>query len=399
MVVRSAVVGAGVISRTHLSGIQENPRTELVGICDLDEEAANQRAREFGTLAVTDLSRLLDLDLDCLHICTPAQTHFELASRAIEKGVAVIVEKPATVTADEIEQLAALARENDVPATVVHNNLYNPAVRKVRRLIDEGELGDILGVDVIYSGLTPPDSENRGSWVFDLPGGEFEEGLPHPIYAALGTGGYPESEDAISAQTALSREYEDGFSYDQAQVQYVSESGTLCTVKILSDNRPQRLVIVHGTEQSVIVDRVNQSVYTIDEDHTASIVSRSMKSLDVSLAQFTSSAENAKMVLESQLDDSWEQQTTNNAHFAIFDEFVDAIESGGEVPVPLEESVWTIRIMEAVRDAARRSTSAGERETADAEADDAAASDGEAADAASGDADAAEDETSVTLGD
>lgn len=353
MAVRTAVVGGGTVSRAHLAGVQKNPDMELVAICDLDEERARERAREFGTMAETDYTSLLD-ELDCIHICTPVQTHFEIAKRAIEAGVAVVIEKPSTVTVEEIERLQELSSEHDVPATVIHNHLFYPAVRKVREMIDSGELGEIRSVNTLYAGLTPPDQVNRGSWVFDLPGGEFEEGLPHPIYSILGIGGLPASEADVSAQTVLSREYDDEFSYDQAQVQYVAENGALCNVTMLSETLPQRLHVITGSKQSIVLDEINQSVSRIDEDYTSSVVARSKKSLDVSAAQLTSTLENAKSVAVSQFDDSWENEAKTNSHCAIFDQFVDTIESGDDAPVSLEQSKWTIRLLEEIRESARR---------------------------------------------
>ncbi|MFC6718282.1 Gfo/Idh/MocA family protein [Natrialbaceae archaeon GCM10025810] len=370
MGIRTAVVGGGTVSRAHLAGAQKNPRTELIAVCDLDEDRARERAREFGTMAVVDYTELLD-DVDYIHVCTPVQTHFEIAKTAIEAGVGVVIEKPSTVTSEEIERLDELAAENDVPATVIHNHLFFPTVRKVREMIAAGELGRITSVDVVYAGLTPPDMVNRGSWVFDLPGGEFEEGLPHPIYTALGVGGWPASEDDISAQTVRSRDYDDDFAYDQAQVQYVSESGTLCHVTMLCDTLPQRLQIINGSEQSIVLDEINQSIFRLDEDYTRSTLARSMKGFDVSLSQVTSTIDNARSVATSAVDDSWETAAETNSHFAIFDRFVDAVESGADVPVPLEQSKWTIKIMEEIRESAvgDRVVSAASDEVDDADGD------------------------------
>jgi len=352
MVVRSAVIGTGNVSRTHLTGIRSNPSAELVAVCDIDGEAARRTAREFGARAETDVSRLLEDDIDAIHICTPVQTHFNIARQAIEADVAVLIEKPATTTVEEVEQLAELSREHNVPVSVVHNHLFGPAVRQAQSMIDSGDLGRVKGVSTIYAGLTPPAMENRGSWVFELPGGEFEEGLPHPIYSVLGLGGFPADESTVSAQTALAEEYDDDFSYDLAQVQYVSADGALCSVKMLSGTRPQRLHVVDGSEQSIIVDEVNQSVFRLNRDHTASTIARSRKALDVSMAQFVSSMENVKRVAETTFDDSWENESELKPHYALFDEFVDAVENGGDVPVSLEQSRWTVRVMELIRDSA-----------------------------------------------
>ncbi|MFC4989731.1 Gfo/Idh/MocA family protein [Saliphagus infecundisoli] len=350
MVVRTAVVGAGTIARTHLAGVSENPRTGLVAVCDLDRERAEAMGSEFDTDAETDLSVVL-ADVDAIHVCTPVQTHFEIASRAIKAGVAVLIEKPATLDSGEIEELQRQAESAGVPATVVHNHLFDPALRRLRERIDDGELGRIRGVDVIYGGLTPPDTENRGSWVFELPGGEFEEGLPHPIYAALGLGGYPEDESSIDARTALSREYDGGFSYDRARIQYVSEAGALCSVTMLSGGLPLRLHVVSGTERAVVVDELNQSVSTVEEDYTRSTLARSKRGLDVSMAQLSSSVSNARLVAAERAG-GWEAAARATSHFALFDRFARAVTGDGEVPIPLEQSKWTIRALEAIRESA-----------------------------------------------
>ncbi len=356
MVVRTAVVGAGTISRTHLAGVSKNPRTELTAVCDLDEQAARERAREFGTMAVTDLTEILD-ELDAIHVCTPAQTHFDIARRAIEAGVAVVLEKPATVTVEEVTELEALAESHDVPVTVIHNHLFYPAVRQARRLIENGEIGQVRAINVIYAGLTPPDQVNRGSWVFELPGGEFEEGLPHPIYTTLGLAGFPESVESVNAHTSLSRTYDSGFSYDQAQLQYVSERGTLCSITMLSDTEQQRLHIIDGSEGSLVVDEINQSVFRIADDYTRSVLARSRKGVDLSLSQLASTVENVKLFVDTTLDDSWGTATKSNSHFAIFDGFAKSVDLGTDVPVPLEQSRWTIQLMEEIRTAAQRSRS------------------------------------------
>ena len=108
MSLRSAVVGAGVVSERHLTGLDRNPRTDLVAICDLDEGRANEKALEHGIKAYTDLGEMLaEANLDWLHVCTPVATHVPLAIQAIEAGVPVLIEKPVAETVEEVEELVA----------------------------------------------------------------------------------------------------------------------------------------------------------------------------------------------------------------------------------------------------------------------------------------------------
>lgn len=353
MTVRSAVIGAGTVSDNHLSGVQENPQTELVGVCDIDYNAAKEKGKQYNTAPFSEVESLLNEDIDCLHICTPVQTHHEIAQKALKEEVAVIIEKPVTTTVEEVEDLIKISESKGVPATIIHSHLFDPQIRKVRRLISKGKIGRVKGVDIIYSGLSLPDDVNRGSWVFDLPGGEFEEGLPHPIYTGLGFSGFPASQEKISVQTALSREYEGGFSYDSAQAQFTTRSGVLCNIKMLSEPPVQRLIIVHGSDQSVLIDRINLSVQFIDEDYSTSALKRAKKSADTSLSQINGLIDAVRYMAKLQMNDDWQTQADIRAHYGIFDQFVNVLNGGGQPPVSLEQGKWTIQIIENIREEAK----------------------------------------------
>ena len=71
-------------------------------------------------------------------------THYPLAKRALEAGKHVMVEKPPAMHGDEMEELVAIAEERDLTLMPGHLLLYHPGVRKLKELIDAGELGDVL---------------------------------------------------------------------------------------------------------------------------------------------------------------------------------------------------------------------------------------------------------------
>ena len=94
-----------------------------------------------------DLDDLLaDPELDAVVIATPVPTHYPLAKRALEAGKHVMVEKPPAMHGDEMEELVAIAEERDLTLMPGHLLLYHPGVRKLKELIDSGELGDVLCV-------------------------------------------------------------------------------------------------------------------------------------------------------------------------------------------------------------------------------------------------------------
>lgn len=363
MTVDTAVIGAGQVSDSHLSALVGSPRTNLVGVCDLDEARASTAAEKYDTTPYFDMDDLLEReDLDWIHICTSVQSHLPLAEKAITAGIPVLIEKPTTETVAEIEELEALSAKHDVPVSPVHQHLFDPAMRDVRARIRSGELGAIRGVDLVYTGNTYPDEANRGTWVFDLPGGEFEEGLPHPLYLTLGTGGYPRSEADICAMNSLVGDYGGRFEYDSAQIQYVTETGALCSATMLAGGARKRMIHIHGEDSSLIVDMILQVVHEVEGDKQGSTVGKVTQSLKYAGGQLAGLGKNARFVAKANLSDEWLPKMRIDPHNYQIDRTAYAIEHGHEMPIPLSEAKWTVQLMEALRKTAgsERVTVAGQ---------------------------------------
>ena len=87
-----------------------------------------------------------DSALDAVVIATPVPTHYELAKQALEAGKHVFVEKPPAMKTAEIDELVALAEERELVLMPGHLLLYHPGVQKLKQLVDEGVLGEVLMV-------------------------------------------------------------------------------------------------------------------------------------------------------------------------------------------------------------------------------------------------------------
>jgi predicted dehydrogenase len=121
---------------------------DLTWLCDLDEgQLQTIGARYPDARTTTSFDELLaDDTLDAIVIATPVPTHYVLAKQALEAGKHVFVEKPPAMRAVEMDELVALAVEQDRVLMPGHLLLYHPGVLKVKDLIDAGELGDVLCV-------------------------------------------------------------------------------------------------------------------------------------------------------------------------------------------------------------------------------------------------------------
>jgi predicted dehydrogenase len=120
----------------------------LTWLCDTSPEARERLVSRYPNAQVTgDFDHMLaDPNLDAVVVATPVPTHYPLARRALASGKHVLVEKPPAMRGDEMEELVALAEERDLTLMPGHLLLYHPGVRKLKELVDAGELGDVLCV-------------------------------------------------------------------------------------------------------------------------------------------------------------------------------------------------------------------------------------------------------------
>ena len=127
--------------------LQEDSQVSMV--CDQRPEALAKVAKAYPEMEVTSdpLQILRSPDIDIVAVVTPVWTHFELAKAALENGKHVFVEKPFTATSEQAEELIELAERKNLKIMVDHTFLFTGAVRKIKQLIDAGELGDLYYYD------------------------------------------------------------------------------------------------------------------------------------------------------------------------------------------------------------------------------------------------------------
>jgi len=119
---------------------------ELAWLCDLDGDLRNHFAARYPSARVTGSfdEMLAAPEIEGVVVATPVPTHYALAKQALEAGKHVLVEKPPAMRAAEIDELVDLAAERDLVLMPGHLLLYHPGVRKLKELIDSGELGEVL---------------------------------------------------------------------------------------------------------------------------------------------------------------------------------------------------------------------------------------------------------------
>ena len=152
---RVGVIGCGYWGPNLVRNFARHPRSEVQAVCDARYERATRVGAEFRVPTITDRvdEVVAGPDIDLVVIATPSFTHFELARAAIAAGKHVLVMKPLTTRADQAEELCELAERQGVLVAVDHTFVFTPAVRKMRDLVDRGEIGDLYYFDSVRINL------------------------------------------------------------------------------------------------------------------------------------------------------------------------------------------------------------------------------------------------------
>ncbi len=145
---RVGVIGYGYWGPNLVRNFYAHEGSTVTVVCDLSEKNLKNVQEIYPAIDTTkNADELFSGDVDAVAIATPVGTHFELARRALEAGKHVLIEKPMTQTAEQGEELIALAKRNDRTLMVDHTFVYTGAIRKMRELIDSGELGELFYFD------------------------------------------------------------------------------------------------------------------------------------------------------------------------------------------------------------------------------------------------------------
>ena len=134
MKLRTAVIGVGHLGRWHAQKHAAIDVVDLVGVCDLNREAAEGLAAELKTKAFGDARELLG-KVDAVTIAASTPAHYRLVKLFLENNVHVLVEKPIAATSREAEELCALADRNRLKFQVGHVERFNPAFQSAREKI------------------------------------------------------------------------------------------------------------------------------------------------------------------------------------------------------------------------------------------------------------------------
>ncbi len=168
MLKKIAIVGYGYWGPNLLRNFSNNLDCEVLYCCDLDIVKLKKVRKAYPSIMLTKNYEdiLNDSEVDAVVIATPTKFHHPLAKAALESGKDVLIEKPMTLDTKEAKELVEIAQKNNKILMVDHTFLFTQEVRKLKEIIDSGEIGEVLHIDSTRAnlGLFQPDS----NVVFDL---------------------------------------------------------------------------------------------------------------------------------------------------------------------------------------------------------------------------------------
>ncbi len=154
---RVGVIGVGNMGKFHVINYSELNNVELIAISDVNEEKGRKMAEDFNCKFYRDFKEMIRSEnLDIVSVCVPTKYHKDVVIFCLNNKVNVLVEKPIADTLINAEEMIEASNKNNVKLTVGHIERFNPAVIKLKEVIQEGRLGKISSIIIRRVGVCPP---------------------------------------------------------------------------------------------------------------------------------------------------------------------------------------------------------------------------------------------------
>lgn len=210
-----AVVGIHGFGKFHLAELERMHAEGLAEVVAVADPRGGQGARHLpeGTPVHPDLDTLLAAVVpDVVVIATPIHTHLPLATRALQAGAAVLLEKPTTASLAEFEQLVQVAAETGRPVQVGFQSFGSHALDRIAEYLRTGAIGTVTGIGGIGLWRRTRGYYNRSRWAghrhldgVDVVDGVVTNPLAHAVATALRIDGSTRTEDLTEVEVDLFR--------------------------------------------------------------------------------------------------------------------------------------------------------------------------------------------------
>ena len=143
--VKTAVIGTGSWGKNHARTYKELAETELLAICDIDAERANNLARQLGVRPYSNVEKMLkNEDIEAVSVCTWSTSLAKEATKAVENGKHVLVEKPMAANTKQAQKLLAASEKMGVLLTVGFLMRFIPGLREMKKAVENKSIGELV---------------------------------------------------------------------------------------------------------------------------------------------------------------------------------------------------------------------------------------------------------------
>lgn len=322
--IRFGIIGCGRIAYRHIEAIQANPNAELVALCDLNLERANERNEKAQVKVYQDYNEMLSKeDIDVVNVMTPNGMHTEHAMDIIQKFKKhLVLEKPFSLQVGDGEKLIETAKKHKVHLFAVHQNRFNKAIQKVRTAIDEGSFGNLSLVTVRIRWSRGQSYYDRDAWrgTWGLDGGALTNQAVHHIDLLRWLGGEIRSVSAVATTRFVKVEVEDTAC---AWVRF--KSGALGIIEATTTARP-------------LNNDLEASISVLGENGAAIVEGAAVNRLSTWTL--------GKIDLEAHSENP--PNVYGFGHNTVIDNAVEVVMKGGEPLVTGEDALKSVRLLSAV---------------------------------------------------
>lgn len=325
-----AVIGCGYWGPNLIRNFASASGARLMAVCDLQPERFAKLQQQYPAVEfVSDYEALLARpELDAVAIATPVSTHFKLAQMALAAGKHVMVEKPMTATVAEAQELVALAKVQNRVLMVDHTFAYTGAVRKIRDLVQTGQLGELLYYDSVRINLGLFQNDVNVLWdlaVHDLAIMDFALGQEPVAVSATGHAHLKGQHEDIAYMTCF---------FESNLIAHL-HLNWLSPVKI-------RRTIIGGDKQMAVYDDLEPSEKLKIYDRGASLQNGGLEGLRKHKIDYRMGDMHAPHIAPG------EALQCNTAHF------IECIENGQTPLTDGQAGLRVVRILEAATESMKR---------------------------------------------
>ncbi len=313
---KTGLLGAGRIAGVHATAISANPDSELAAISDYFPENAKKLAAQYGTRARTTEEILADRSIDAVLIATSTDTHCELIEAAIAAGKAVLCEKPVDLSLDRARECQRRVKETGKPVMIGFNRRFDPNFSKFKQSLDAGEIGKPELLSITSFDPAPPPIE-----YVKVSGGLFRDMMIHDFDMANFVMG-----EVPIAVTAVGSSIVDP---------EIGSLGDVDTAAVSLTYQDGRIAVIKNSRRAVY--GYDQRVELLGSEGLLQAHNMLENTVVKSTAQGVTGAKPTYFFLERYMP----------AYAAEWNAFVDAVKTGNEVPVSIEDGVAALAMAEA----------------------------------------------------